>query len=66
MAEPEKKADETTPGGRYQGVDGSWHDANGNPLGTPEPAFYEVVETTLQEEEVKEVVRKKLPKKGSE
>ena len=32
-----KRIDETIPGGRYRGADGSWHDANGKPLPPPEP-----------------------------
>lgn len=70
----DKKLDETEPGGRYLGADGTWHDANGKPVppleykpaSEPEEAVSsEVVLTTPQTESEPEPEMKTQEKPSS-
>lgn len=47
------KIDEVQPGGKYVGVDGRYHDANGNDLGPVDPLQKE----TETEKDVKKTAR---------
>lgn len=45
------RPDETIPGGLYKGADGTFHDANGNPVDAPKAKPSKVVKATPQEPE---------------